>query len=412
MKILVISQYFYPENFRINDFAFKMVKRGHDVTVLTGLPNYPNGRLFGKYKLFTNEVINGVKICRVPLIPRGNSKKIALFLNYVSFLFSSLFFGFFKIWKESPDLIFSVNYSPPTASLIGYLYSRLFSAPLFVWVQDLWPESLTATGTVKSKRIIVWVKKVMTFLYNQTECILVQSKSFSSQIEDSITDRNKIFYFPNWAEDVYEKNQSGEKNQFSHLVPKDKFIIMFAGNLGVAQSLETIIEAANKVKEYPIHWIFVGDGRQSEWLKNCIAERKLNNNISMLGRYPIEAMSDFFDLADVMLVTLKKDPALNLTIPGKIQSYLKNGKPILSALDGEGASVVNESGAGFNTSSENIDGLAENAIKISKMSAKELQQMSESAKEYYSNNFESMHLLSKFEKIVKNNRAKDKNVQM
>lgn len=400
MKILIISQYFYPENFRINDFATKMVKRGHDVTVLTGLPNYPNGKFFGEYTVFKEEIINGAKVIRMPLFPRGNGGKIALLLNYISFLMSCIFFGLFQIRRVKADLIFAVNYTPPTASLIGLLASKIYKKPLYIWVQDLWPESLSATGTIKSKYLLGLVKQTMTFIYRQATGILIQSRSFRSKINAAVNDENKIHYFPNWAEDLYEKRDLSNKNQFAKFIPKDKFIVMFAGNLGVAQSLETIIDAAERVRSHPIHWAIVGDGRQSEWLDKIILEKKLENNISALGRFPIEDMTDFFDLADVMLVTLKKDQSLNLTIPGKIQSYLKYGKPIISALDGEGASVIKNSNAGINVPAEDGANLALSVIKMSQMPEQDLHQMSRCAKEYYMKNFDSDYLLSKFENLV------------
>jgi len=401
MKILITTQYFYPENFRVNDFAFQMVKRGHEVFVLTGVPNYPEGKFFGNYKSLRCESIEGVLVYRVPLIPRGKSRSTELAINYLSFLISALIFGPFLLRKVRPDIIFSVNYSPATVGLVGAFFSKLKKAPLYLWVQDLWPDSLVATGAVRSSFIISIVDKMVRWIYRQSNLIFVQSRSFGNSIE-SLGDSypQKIRYLPNWAENTYDGSSKSVGTRLNQLLPKDKFIIMFAGNLGVAQSLKTIVKAAAEVRQYSIHWVFLGDGRQKQWLENIVIDYGLQNHISILGRYPLNDMPTFFELADVMLVTLKKDPVFAMTVPGKIQSYLKNAKPILSALDGEGALVINESGAGFNVNSGDFIGLAMAALKMSELSTDELNEMSANARKYYDKNFDVEVLLSQFENSI------------
>lgn len=400
MKILIISPYFFPENFRINDFAFKMSKRGHKVAVLTGMPNYPEGKFFGEFKILKKQIINDVEIYRVPILPRGNSNKINLLMNYLSFLISGIIFGPFLLRNFKPSLIFAINYSPPSASIIGYLLSKIYRVPLYLWIQDLWPESLIATKTVKMKFILNFIRRVLTFIYNSSSCILVQSRSFVEHIKKQKKEPNEVYYFPNWAEDSFNITPDSNTNKYSSLVPDNKFIIMFAGNLGTAQSLETIIEAASLTKEHAIHWVFLGDGRQIHWLKKQVIVNNLDN-ISILGRYPLDDMPFFFNLADAMLVTLKKDPVLNLTVPGKVQSYLKFGKPILSALDGDGSFIINESNSGYNGPSEDSKTLSENAIKMSELPKNELEIMSKNAKKYYSQNFEANYLFHRFEDLAK-----------
>ena len=398
MKILITTQYFYPENFRINDFAFKMVKRGHEVTVITGIPNYPGGKFFGNYKILKSMNIEGVTVYRVPLIPRGKSRGFELAINYLSFLVSALIFGPFLLRKIHPDIIFSVNYSPATVGVVGVLFSKIKKAPLFLWVQDLWPESLLATGAIRSGFILSAVNILVKWIYHNSNLIFIQSRSFKEAlVSQGSAEITKIRYLPNWAEDNFKTDTKLVDNPYSKLFPKNKFIIMFAGNLGVAQSLKTIVLAANEIQNYPIHWVFLGDGRQKEWLENAVCNTGLQNSISILGRYPLEEMPKFFKLADVMLVTLKKDPAFSMTIPGKIQSYLRNAKPILSALDGAGALVIDESGAGINVNSEDFSELAKGAVKMSKLSSKDLKVMSDNAKKYYNENFELEVLLSQFE---------------
>ena len=401
MKILITTQYFYPENFRINDFAFKMVKRGHDVSVITGIPNYPEGKVFGVHKLLAAENIEGVMVYRVPLIPRGKSRSIELALNYLSFLISALIFGPFLLRKVKPDIVFCANYSPATVGLIGVLFSRLKKAPLFLWVQDLWPDSLAATGAVQSDFILSGIDRIVRWIYRKSDLIFVQSKAFFDSIITLYPSGiDKIKYFPNWAEDTFMNHDDSSDQSFVNLLPEGKFIIMFAGNLGVAQSLSTIVRAAVETRDYPIHWVFLGDGRQKGWLKEAVADAGLQHNVSILGRYPLEDMPGFFKLADVMLVTLKRDPAFAMTVPGKIQSYLSNGKPILSSLDGAGAAVIEESRAGVNVDAEDFKGLADAARRMSMLSRKDLDRMSSNANDYYVKNFDVDVLLSQFEMAV------------
>jgi glycosyltransferase involved in cell wall biosynthesis len=242
---------------------------------------------------------------------------------------------------------------------------------------------------------------MVKFIYSKSKIIFIQSRAFKKSILPlGFSNGKKISYLPNWAEDDFNNDSKFIDDPFAKLIPRDKFIIMFAGNLGVAQSLSTIINAAIEVKNSNIHWVFLGDGRQKNWLDNVVADARLQSSISILGRYPLEDMPRFFKLADVMLVTLKTDKAFSMTVPGKIQSYLRNAKPILSALDGEGAAVIKESGAGLNVNTEDSAGLAKAAHAMSKLSQKELDKMGINASAYYNKNFDVDVLLTQFENEV------------
>lgn len=408
MNILITTQYFYPENFRISDFAFKMAERGHQVSVLTGTPNYPAGKNFGDFTRLSCEVISGVNVYRVPLIPRGKSRGFELAINYISFVCSAIVFGPFLLRNLKPDIVFSVNYSPATVGLVGILFSEIKNVPLVLWVQDLWPESLQATGAVRSKLILRLVGSMVSWIYRRSALIFIQAKSFEQYIVcRGVTDPEKIKYFPNWAEDTYDISGNFVTHKVHGSIPADRFIIMFAGNLGVAQGLEIVLQAANLCRKYPIHWVFLGDGREKGKLHIAVRDLDLENHISFLGRYPLEDMPSFFKQADVMLVTLKKDPVFSMTVPGKIQSYLKSGKPILSSLDGEGARVVEDSGAGVNVNSEDYIGLAEAAVQLSMLTPDALDEMGKKGREYYSEVFSVNTLLAQFERDVQSHIAAD-----
>ncbi|MEZ4979971.1 MAG: glycosyltransferase family 4 protein [Chitinophagales bacterium] len=400
MRILIISQYFYPESFRINDLAFGLLARGHKVTVLTGLPNYPSGRLFENFSWRSVGACEheGVKVYRVPLIVRGRAKSWQLALNYISFAFFACLLGPF-FCREKYDLVFVFEPSPFTVGLPGALFRVLKKAPLLFWVQDLWPESLTATGAVKSPLVIKWVGKMVRFIYRRCDRILLQSRGFRQPAIAAGADKNRIHYFPNWAEEIYQPARVELINKAINKNPS-KFYIVFAGNLGVAQSLETLIGAANHLKRYQdIEWLIIGDGRREDWLHGQIKKNALEN-VRMLGRKPVASMPGYFEIADLLLVTLRKDPIFSLTIPSKIQSYLACGRPIVGALDGEGAAIINESGAGYATAAEDVEALAKSVLKLYRLDAGSRKKMGEAGRDYYNAEFNRSHLIEKLEKIM------------
>ncbi len=395
MRILVVTQYFWPENFRINDLVLGLQQRGHRVTVLTGIPNYPGGRFFPGYGFFAKrkEDYQGVKVLRVPMLARGKKGAARLFLNYLSFAFSASLFAPF-LCRDEYDAIFVYEPSPITVGLPALALKRLKKLPLLFWVQDLWPESLSATGAVKSARILEMVEKLVRHIYRRCDLILVQSEAFIPSIEKLGVGRDRIVYFPNSAEDVY---QSGGLPEDSVVIPEG-FRVMFAGNIGVAQDFGTILDAAERLKPYPdIKWLILGDGRMSHWVKEQIGARGLEDSVHLLGRHDVGKMPWFFSRADVMLVTLKKEPIFALTIPSKVQSYLACGKPIVAALDGEGGRVIEEADAGVVVASEDAKGLADAVLRMYRMPCGEREAMGMNGLRYFQANFERTMLLDRLE---------------
>jgi len=400
LRILVITHYFYPENFRINDVVGALVGRGHDVTVLTGIPNYPQGKLFGEYKLFRSEKIFGARVIRVPLIPRGSGSAFRLLLNYFSFLFSAVFVGPMLLLGKNFDVVLSTAYSPPTGGLVGVIFAKIKSARSLLMVQDLWPASLEFTGFVKNKLLLGMVGKVIAWMYNQTDYLLVQSQSFVSVINSQGIETEKMVYFPDWAEDIYKPAIDSSDCCLRHLFPRANFTIVFAGNLGTAQSLETIIDAADLLRSSNIHWLILGDGSRKNWLESEVKSRKLESSITLLGQVPMEHTPSYFYLGDVMLVTLSNDITLNTTLPGKVQSYMACGRPILSALGGEGKKVIESSGCGINVDPGNAKDLAMAALKLSTLPREELEEMGDRSREYCLDVFNKDILLDKFEQLI------------
>jgi glycosyltransferase involved in cell wall biosynthesis len=394
MKILIVTQYFWPENFKITDLAIALKGLNHEVTVLTGKPNYPEGKFYKGYNFFNKraESFKGVEIIRTMMIRRGSGNGFRLFVNYFSFAFFASFASVFRI-KKNYDIIFVFEPSPITVALPSIVYKKFSNAPIFLWVLDLWPESISAAGNINSVFIIKQIDNLVKRIYRNTDIILISSKSFrESIISKGISDK-KIVYLPNWAEDIFLQKIDHYSEALLKL-PKGSFNVMFAGNIGDAQDFESIIKAAELTKSYEnIHWIIIGDGRKKVWVESQITSLNLKN-VHLLGKHPIEKMPYFYKEADVMLVTLKDEKIFSLTVPAKIQSYLACGKPLVALLNGVGADIINESGAGFCFNSGNYEELSGKIIEMYKMPKNELVNMGLSGKKYYDENFERNKLIS------------------
>ena len=345
MKILIVTQYFYPENFKSNDMAFELVRRGHDVTVLTGIPNYPHGRFYEGYGTFKrrSEIVNGVKVKRAWLFPRGDGGGLRLALNYFSWAFFASCKGFMIALFRKYDVILGHEPSPITQGIPAIIVKKILRIPFYFWVLDLWPESLVSVGGVRNKFILNFFTRITKFVYSNSDKILISSRGFRNSILEKGDYAMKLVYFPNWAERVFSKN-SGVK------IPDlpGGFKVMFAGNIGEAQDFERIMQATLKLKEYnDIHFIIVGDGRKRVWVEEFVENNQLHDTVHLLGRFPLETMPAFFKQADVMLVTLKDELIFNVTVPAKLQAYMAAGKPILAMLNGEGAEIVKEAECGY-----------------------------------------------------------------
>ena len=411
MKILVVTQYFWPENFRINDLVLSLQDLGHEIHVLTGMPNYPGGRFFSGYTMFGpgRELYKGILLTRVPIIPRGSGRGWRLALNYLSFVITASILG--PVRSKGPfDCIFVYEPSPITVGIPALLLKKLWKIPIIFWVQDLWPESLSAAGAVHSSLLLKWAERLVRFIYAGCDLLLAQSRSFATAIEKQGVDPGKIVYYPNSAEELYQPMVLEEDSPEQALLPNG-FRIMFAGNIGAAQDFATILAAAELLKEYAdIHWIIIGDGRMLPWVREEVEKRGLSQVFHLLGRFPVERMPRFFSLADALLVTLRDQPIFASTIPSKIQSYMACGKPIIAALAGEGAAVVGEAGAGLAVSPERPEELAEAVLSLYRQPEAQRQTMGRQGLRYFLEHFERKTLLAKLngwlEEIVTHRREK------
>jgi glycosyltransferase involved in cell wall biosynthesis len=386
MKVLIVTQYFYPENFRVNDLAAWLVERRHEVTVLTGIPNYPSGRCFSGYGIFQRrtEMWNGVFIVRVPQVPRGNGGPIRLALNYLSFAFMSSLLGILHLDRDY-DVIFVHEPSPVTVGIPAIVMRKRTRAPILFWVLDLWPESVTAAGGVRSPWVLGLLARLTRWIYSHCERVLVASRAFIPRVAAMGMAEERIAYFPNWAEEIFQPSTAIEPP--APLSPG--FRVMFAGNIGVAQDFPSILEAAERLKGYPdIHWIVLGDGRMGGWVREEVVRRGIGATMHLLGSYPPEQMPQFFAHADAMLVSLKPDPVFSLTVPAKLQAYMACGRPIIAMLDGEGARIVEEASAGVTCPAGDGHALAEAVLRMERLSLQTRATMGAQARAYSIVNFE------------------------
>lgn len=398
MNVLVVSQYFWPETFRINDLVEGLVERGHNVTVLTGKPNYPDGSFFPGYGFFgkMRQDYKGARVLRVPLVPRGDGRGRRLAVNYLSFV---VFAGLLGpvLCRGKVDVVFVFEPSPVTVGLPAILMKRLKHAPLMFWVQDLWPESIAAASTLKSERVLNGIGHLVRYIYRRCDRVLVQSRGFVDRVESRGARPEDIIYFPNWAEKLYKPVEVEADAPEREEVPEG-FRIVFAGNIGAAQSFETILAAAQKLKDWPdIHWVIVGEGRQRKWVEEQVRKLGLERQVHLIGKRPMESMPRYFALADALLVSLKRELIFSLTIPGKVQSYLACGRPMIAALDGEGARVVEEARCGATAPAEDPDALARAVLDLYEAEPEEREEMGRRARLYFEEHFERERLLDRLE---------------
>ena len=399
MNILIVSQYFWPENFLINDVAKELVQRGHNVTVLTGLPNYPHGKIYKDFidRRADYQHYKGADIIRVPLVPRGKGTW-RLALNYLSFALFSCVFGPWMLRKKRIDVIFTYQLSPVTIGLTAILMGRIKRAPVVFWVLDLWPETLSAVGIIKLDWMLSLVGQLVRFIYQRCTLVLGQSQGFLKSMANYTSNVEKLRYFPSWAEDGFGKSVS----QLAPEIPirDGVFNVVFAGNVGEAQDFPAIVRAAHILKDNErIRWVVIGDGSMMNWLRNEVFKMGLDNNFLILGRFPLERMPSFYAHAGALLVSLKKDPIFSMTIPGKVQSYLMVGMPILALLDGEGARVISEANAGYVQSSGNSRGLAESVLMMSKLSTKDRKQFGSNGRTYAQREFSRTVAMKRLETL-------------
>lgn len=392
MKILVVCQYYYPEPFRITDICETLGEMGHKVTVLTGLPNYPEGRVLDEYRYGRKrkEILNGVNVIRTLEIGRGKNQ-INLFINYLSFAASASLKALFI--KEEFDVVFVNQLSPIMMAMPAMIYKNKHKKKMVLYCLDLWPDSLAAGGIKETSVIYKLFFKISKRIYKSADIILVTSSMFKMYFENTLGMLgDNIKHLPQYAEDLYTIKATQDSND------TEMFNFVFAGNIGDMQSVETIIEAANKLQTYSeIAFHIVGDGSKLEECKRLSDNYKLKN-VTFYGRQPVEEMPYYYGMADAMLITLKDNKVLSYTLPGKLQSYMAAGKPVIGCINGEATRIIEESGCGLCCAAEDHQGLADLVLQFCKSDKKE--EMGKNAQKYYAENYSKKQFMQGLEKVL------------
>lgn len=390
MKILVVCQYYYPEQFRINDICEELVKCGYSITVLTGLPNYPTGNIEKEYKWGRKrkEIINGVEVIRCFEI--GRKKGIlGLFFNYISYMLSASFKALFL--KKDYDIIFSYQLSPITMVIPAVIMKLRCRKPLYLYCCDIWPESIKNIISDENSFIYKTIKKMSRLLYSKCDFITVTSKPFIEYFnkEHSIP-IEKISYIPQHAEDIYLKIDLKEENEIVDFV--------FMGNIGIYQDVNCILEATEIIRDIPnfkVH--FVGDGSYLRKSKEIVKEKKLEDIVCFHGRHPLNKMSEFYKLADACLLTLRGDNLVGMTVPSKLQGYMAAGKVVIAAINGGAMDIINESKCGICVSASDSKALSK-AMKDFIENPSRYKECGENGKKYFVNNFTKEKYMEKLKK--------------
>lgn len=399
MKILIVSQYFYPENFRINDLAEYFYEKENEVSVLTGYPNYPAGKIYEGYTLFKNkfEIYNGINIHRVPIVPRGKSR-IKLIVNFFSFFISASIYSFY-LRKQKFDIILVYEPSPITVMIPAILLKKIMKIPLYFWMLDLWPDSLIATNATSNKFIISSLDRLVTYFYSQSDKILISSLYFENHILNRKGNKEQIYYLPNWADKELEESAKVKNLGFSFNLPSG-FVIMFAGNIGESQDFGTLIKVAQNLKpNNDIHFVIVGDGRKLNWLKDEIIDKNLTKTFHFFGSVEINKVIPLLFKADVLYLSLKNSLIFESTVPGKFQTYLLAGKPIISAVNGETYELIKQSGVGIPCHSGNVGEITEAILKLKNMSDLERKEMGGLGQKLY---WEKYNRTKSLNELIKN----------
>lgn len=408
MKVAVYSQYFRPESFLINQIVEDLAARGCEVIVITGKPNYPEGIIPPQYSTIRiqKEFMHGVEVIRVPIYPRKNGKSCHLILNYLSYIISaSLYSCHLAFSRPKVDCIFSYGLSPIFQSFPAIILSLLVKKPLVLWVQDLWPESVIASNRIRNKHLIFVLRLLVRLVYFFPRCTLIQSPSFEKHIRNLSPSRSVITYLPNFYSppNLHALKSSKKSLDFkkAQKLLKSKRSLIFSGNIGFAQSLETIILAAEQLRYMvDLQFVFIGSGSMHNQLKIMAASKKLDN-VHFVGRFDLDEAYMLMQYAYAFILTLTSKSEVAQTVPSKFQCYLSLGKPIIASINGPSADLMKESGAGFISNAGDYVQMARDIESLVKLTKLEYRRLGENAKNFFYSNYTCDHIVSRLYDILK-----------
>lgn len=400
-RILVFTNHYRPENFKINEVVDWLIEAGHIVHVITAWPNYPSGKLFSEFNPLEHsfEKKGNLSIRRLPIILRGQGTKVRLIANYVSYFISTLCYTLYLIFfKKKYDKVLVHHTSPFFIAFSGILYKRTKRVEALLWDLDLWPETLEAVGFITSKRLLNWIRYFVLMIYRHFNVVLVSSKGFLNEVKKRVPHQN-IFYFPNWAESALEENKI--KDITIDNLKTNAIKILYAGNIGFAQGFESLTKAIISLPKGLFQWVFIGDGRYLKKLKIDLAEQIINKDVLIIPQQKIEDIPSYTDKADFLYVSLNDNPLFKRTVPAKLQGYMTAKKPILGRISGEGAAIIKESYCGYFVSSDNVEQLKNMLLKISKLTSNKRDHLANNGLSYYKENFHSSIRKEQLLEIIK-----------
>lgn len=386
-RILIYTNHFYPENFKVNEIAALFAEENFEVQVVTGTPNYPAGKTYEGYGYFkrSKEKAGKVSVRRLPLIPRGSGSGIRLIFNYLSYFLSTfLYTVYLTFFKKKYDVVF-VHHTSPIFIAISPIFYKWFRRPkMILWDLDMWPDTLVAMGVVKSEKVASILEKLVSWIYNRYDHILVGSRSFVAKAKKRVEEK-KIEYFPNWAERVFVEGKLNSPTK--DLDFPLSFNIMYAGNIGKAQDFKNVFKAMKLLQEESVNWLLIGDGREREWLEEQVKKEGMFPEVIFYGNNKLETMPYFFSQADLMFFSLKDEEIFSRTVPAKLQAYMASGKPVIGMINGEGAEIIEQARCGFVVPSGDYKKLAEVILEAHNMSHQALEALGANGKVYYEEHF-------------------------
>lgn len=391
--ILVLSQYFYPESFRINDMCIEWVKRGYKVTVLTGIPNYPQGKFYEGYGYTKRrkESWNGIEIIRIPLIPRGNSA-FGMVCNYLSFVVSGFFWKIFT--RVKADYVFMFEVSPMTQALVGVWYAKKHKIPCYLYMQDLWPDSVEVVTGIRSKLILGPISKMVDYIYKRCDKIFTASQSLAEEIIERNVSEHKVEFWPQYAEEFYRPIES------EHAKGNKKFVLTFTGNIGYAQGLDILPRVAELLKQQNSNVIFriVGDGRYKKEFESDIRNRNVSEMFELLGRKPAVEIPEILADSDAAFLSFVDNPLFAKMIPAKLQSYMACGIPVIASVTGESQRIIEDAECGVCSPIGDVKSLADSILAMYQMQEDERRELGENARKYCEEHFDKKTLMDYIEK--------------
>ena len=400
MKVLILTQRYPPEPaVLLQELAQTLQGLGHQVIVLTGFPNYPSGRVYPGYRqsLWRRETLADVPVVRVPLYPDHGRSGMKRAVNYFSFALASSVLG--PLLVSKPDVIF-VYHPPLTVGLPAFWLSRLWRVPFVYQVQDMWPETLSATGMLTNKRVLNWIGNFARWVYSKAAALCAISPGFRQNLIAKGVSVDKVHTISNWIDTTFYRPVPRDAKLAMDLNLANKFNVMFAGNMGEAQGLQTVIEAAQLLHDLPdVQFVFVGDGIALPQLQEIVKQKNLTN-VRFLGRYPESDMPALYSLADVLLVHLKDDPLFRITIPHKVFAYMASGKPILAAVAGDSAKIISDMGAGVPCTPESPAALASTVQGLYRMPRSDLERMAQNGLQAARSEYSRERLVRQIEAVL------------